>query len=94
LNKDEDMLQAALIMPASKSKKEVRALGAMERLFWLMDQKHPAHLTVTAEVPMTPLLELETIQQARILERQLKAEKNPKLAIAMLQGLQPPLFPT
>jgi hypothetical protein len=22
----------------------------MERLFWLMDQKHPAHLTVTAEV--------------------------------------------
>jgi hypothetical protein len=37
-------------MSATKSKKEVRALGAMERLFWLMDQKHPAHLTVTAEV--------------------------------------------
>src|SRR3984893_1598192 len=44
------MLQDALIMPATKSKKEVRALGAMEHLFWLMDQKHPAHLTVTAEV--------------------------------------------
>src|SRR6266481_1561225 len=37
-------------MPATKSKKEVRALGARERLFWLMDQKHPVHLTVTAEV--------------------------------------------
>ncbi|HTF65750.1 MAG TPA: condensation domain-containing protein, partial [Edaphobacter sp.] len=36
-------------MPATKSTKEVRALGAMEH-FWLMDQKHPAHLTVTAEV--------------------------------------------
>jgi hypothetical protein len=44
------MLQDALIVPAIKSKKEVRALGAMERLFWLMDQKHSAHLTVTAEV--------------------------------------------
>jgi NRPS condensation-like uncharacterized protein len=37
-------------MSATKSNKEVRGLGAMERLFWLMDQKHPAHLTVTAEV--------------------------------------------
>ena len=37
-------------MPATKSNKEVRPLGAMERLFWLMDQNHPAHLTVTAEV--------------------------------------------
>jgi hypothetical protein len=44
------MLQAASIMLATKSKKKVRALGAMERLFWLMDQNHPAHLTVTAEV--------------------------------------------
>jgi len=43
-------LQDASIMSATKSKKEVRALGAMERLFWLMDQNHPAHLTVTAEV--------------------------------------------
>jgi NRPS condensation-like uncharacterized protein len=43
-------LQDASIMPATKSKREVRALGAMERLFWLMDQNHPAHLTVTAEV--------------------------------------------
>jgi hypothetical protein len=34
-------LQNASIIPATKSKKEVRALGAMERLFWLMDQKHP-----------------------------------------------------
>ena len=39
------------------------------------------------------VLELETIQQARIVERQLKAKKNPKLAIAMLQGLKPPSFP-
>jgi hypothetical protein len=44
------MLQDLLVMPATKSKKEVRALGAMERLFWLMDQNHPVHLTVTAEV--------------------------------------------
>ena len=44
------MLQVASIMPVTKSKKEVRALGARERLFWLMDQKHPTHLTVTAEV--------------------------------------------
>src|SRR5271163_4966176 len=44
------MLQDASIMQTTKSKKEVRALGAMERLFWLMDQNHPAHLTVTAEV--------------------------------------------
>jgi NRPS condensation-like uncharacterized protein len=44
------MLQDASTPPATKSKKEVRALGAMERLFWLMDQKHPAHLMVTAEV--------------------------------------------
>jgi NRPS condensation-like uncharacterized protein len=44
------ILQDVSIMPATKSKKEVRPLGAMERLFWLMDQNHPAHLTVTAEV--------------------------------------------
>jgi NRPS condensation-like uncharacterized protein len=44
------MLQDASTAPATKSKKEVRSLGAMERLFWLMDQKHPAHLMVTAEV--------------------------------------------
>jgi Condensation domain len=43
-------LQNASTMPATKSKKRVRALGARERLFWLMDQKHPTHLTVTAEV--------------------------------------------
>ena len=43
-------MQDASIMSATKSKTEVRALGAMERLFWLMDQNHPAHLTVTAEV--------------------------------------------
>jgi hypothetical protein len=29
------------------------------------------------------VLELETIEQARILERQLNVEKNPKLAIAI-----------
>src|SRR3984885_1260510 len=39
------MLQVASIMS-----KEVRALGARERMFWFMDQKHPVHLTVTAEV--------------------------------------------
>jgi NRPS condensation-like uncharacterized protein len=43
-------LQDASIMSATRSKRQVRALGAMERLFWLMDQNHPAHLTVTAEV--------------------------------------------
>src|SRR3984893_6965392 len=37
-------------MLATESKKEVRALGARERMFWFMDQKHPVHLTVTAEV--------------------------------------------
>jgi putative endonuclease len=39
------------------------------------------------------ILELETIEQARLFERQLKAKKIPKLAIAMLQGLQPPSLP-
>jgi NRPS condensation-like uncharacterized protein len=43
-------LQDASIASATESNEEVRALGAMERLFWLMDQNHPAHLTVTAEV--------------------------------------------
>ena len=38
------------MMPAIESKTEVRALGAREHMFWLMDQKHPVHLTVTAEV--------------------------------------------
>lgn len=36
------------------------------------------------------VLELETIEQTRILERQLKRKKNPKLAIAMLEHLRPP----
>jgi putative endonuclease len=40
------------------------------------------------------VLELATIEQARILERQLKAKKNPKLAIAMLLSLGPPSHPT
>jgi hypothetical protein len=39
------MLQVALLMPATKSKTEVRALGAREGMFWFMDQKHPVHLT-------------------------------------------------
>src|ERR1700722_7310251 len=43
-------LQAVSIMLATESKKEVRALGAREQMFWLMNQKHPVHLTVTAEV--------------------------------------------
>ena len=47
------MLQVASLMPATKSKTEVRALGAREQMFWLMDQKHPVHLTVTAEVKGT-----------------------------------------
>jgi len=45
------------------------------------------------QLEIVVVLELETIQQARIVERQLKAKKNPKLAIAMLQGLKPPSFP-
>src|ERR1700733_15442425 len=44
------MLQEVRIMQAIKSKMEVRALGAREHMFWLMNQKHPVHLTVTAEV--------------------------------------------
>jgi NRPS condensation-like uncharacterized protein len=44
------MLQEVSIMPAIESKTEIRALGAREHMFWLMDQKHPVHLTVTAEV--------------------------------------------
>ncbi|HTF68014.1 MAG TPA: condensation domain-containing protein [Edaphobacter sp.] len=44
------MLQDLLVTPATKSETEVRALGARERMFWFMDQKHPVHLTVTAEV--------------------------------------------
>src|SRR3984885_8786456 len=44
------MLQEVSMMPAIESKTEVRALGAREHMFWLMDQKHPVHLTVTAEV--------------------------------------------
>jgi NRPS condensation-like uncharacterized protein len=44
------MLQELSMMPAIESKTEVRALGAREQMFWLMDQKHPVHLTVTAEV--------------------------------------------
>src|SRR6202021_3415692 len=47
------MLQEVSIMPAIESKTEVRALGAREEMFWLMDQKHPVHLTVTAEVKGT-----------------------------------------
>ena len=39
-------------------------------------------------------LELETIAQARRLERELKRKKNPKLAIAILQALHPALDPT
>ena len=44
------MLQDTSVMRAMKSKKEVRVLGAMERLFWFIDQKHQGHFTVTAEV--------------------------------------------
>jgi NRPS condensation-like uncharacterized protein len=44
------MLQDVSTMPATQSKKEVRTLGAREHMFWLMDQKHAVHLTVTAEV--------------------------------------------
>jgi NRPS condensation-like uncharacterized protein len=44
------MLQEVSIMTVIKPKTEIRALGAREHMFWLMDQKHPVHLTVTAEV--------------------------------------------
>jgi NRPS condensation-like uncharacterized protein len=47
------MLQEVSIMPVIESKTEIRALGAREHMFWLMDQKHPVHLTVTAEVKGT-----------------------------------------
>jgi len=44
------MLQVASLVPATKSKTEIRALGARERMFWFVDQKQPVHLAVTAEV--------------------------------------------
>jgi hypothetical protein len=44
------VLQDVSTKPATQSKKEVRTLGAREHMFWLMDQKHAVHLTVTAEV--------------------------------------------
>src|SRR5271154_960527 len=44
------MSQDASIVPVIESKTEIRALGAREHMFWLMDQKHPVHFTVTAEV--------------------------------------------
>jgi hypothetical protein len=45
------MLQnTSITSPTKAKKKEVRTLGAREHIFWLMDQKHPVHLTVTAEV--------------------------------------------
>jgi hypothetical protein len=50
LYQEETILHDTSIMTATNSKKEVRILGAMERLFWFMDKNHPAHLTVTAEV--------------------------------------------
>jgi hypothetical protein len=43
------MLDAST-MSGTKSKKEVRALGVRERLFSLMDQKHPAHLTIYVQI--------------------------------------------
>jgi hypothetical protein len=37
-------------MSAGESKKEFRTLDAIGRLFWIVDQKHPTHLTATAKV--------------------------------------------
>jgi putative endonuclease len=50
-------------------------------------QRLGEHLEIVATV------ELETIEQARALERQLKGKKNPKLAIAMLRTLHLPSDP-
>jgi putative endonuclease len=41
------------------------------------------------QLEIVSVLELETIEQARTLERKLKRKKNPKLALAMLQALRP-----
>jgi predicted GIY-YIG superfamily endonuclease len=40
------------------------------------------------QLEIVAFLELDTIEEARILERKLKRKKNPKLAIAMLNGLR------
>jgi Condensation domain len=44
-------LRGALIDEGDDHRSELlRPLGSFEHLFWLMDQSHPAHFTVTAEV--------------------------------------------
>ena len=56
------MLQNASITQTTKSKKQVRALGSRERMFWLMDQHAPdkrclvwskrkRHLAVQLQLP-------------------------------------------
>jgi hypothetical protein len=63
------MLQnTSITSPTKLKKKEVRTLGAREHMFWLMDQKHPVHLTVTAEVKGFTTLQswrdaLDTVQR-------------------------------
>jgi NRPS condensation-like uncharacterized protein len=90
-------LQDASIVLATKSKKEVRALGAMEHLFWLMDQKHPAHLTVTAEVKgFTKVLRwrdaLDAVQKIHpVLSASIKRNEEGQPVLCQVDAAQIPL---
>jgi NRPS condensation-like uncharacterized protein len=91
------MLQDASVMPATRSKKEVRELGAMERLFWLMDQNHPAHLTVTAEVKGFTTVQnwrdaLDAVQRRHpVLSTSIKSNEEGQPALYQVDGARIPL---
>ena len=91
------MLQDLLVMPATKSKTEVRSLGAMERLFWLMDQNHPVHLTVTAEVKGITKVQdwrdaLDAVQRRHpVLSTSIKSNEEGQPALYKVGGARIPL---
>jgi condensation domain-containing protein len=91
------MLQDLLVMPATKSKTEVRSLGAMERLFWLMDQNHPVHLTVTAEVKGITTVKdwrdaLDAVQRRHpVLSTSIKSNEEGQPALYKVDGARIPL---
>jgi NRPS condensation-like uncharacterized protein len=91
------MLQDLLVMPATKSKTEVRSLGAMERLFWLMDQNHPVHLTVTAEVKGITKVQdwrdaLDAVQRRHpVLSTSIKSNEEGQPALYKVDGARIPL---
>ena len=91
------MSQDLLVMPATKSKTEVRSLGAMERLFWLMDQNHPVHLTVTAEVKGITKVQdwrdaLDAVQRRHpVLSTSIKSNEEGQPALYKVDGARIPL---